>query len=883
MKRLSLLLAALLLPSAANAAEPALVAGKVQSSAEGHVRLATGVSTPRIADNAVEAGHRFASLHAQKLGISGAVLGKGRLSQSRLGTSVRMPSSFQGLPVLGHEVVVSLDHQNRVRRVASSAEPIVSASLLRRLDAQQAVARAAEGLDFTLLRDGQPVGATRDVVYVVGGVARLAYEVHTASLDPMQNWYAVVDAETGKVLSRVNRVYRADAGVGCDYDAGTPTDMAKVWMSSPGATNTNPYTDLAVPHLKQVRDPNGHLVGELLDAVSCCPNLDCDPAQPARELSGTVTYGTFQVPFTSVFCDLKPRATNVLGCRTNYDYSGEEPLSIDPPAAGTVAGDGTAADYDTFAEVHAYTHANIAYDYIRQVGDPQFLLRDADPARTNPPVTPQIWANLVMPDFYAVELTGSFPNLAAKISKFMRQDNSAFIPREGWAGLFTGVGADQLPKTDVITLWQGPSADFAYDGDVVYHEFTHAVVTSTANFSGPHLDAYGALDEAGTMNEALADFFASAITNDSLTAEWVGAQMPPVENGEGAARELNTDAKCPDDLIGEVHYDSLPFSGALWALRTRHQGSDQGKTFDGAVFDALAGSTSAAGFAEMAQSVADALKTAFDQAAYDDAIAEFKARGVMDCVKVLPYTAPRSSFYVAGKGGGYSPYGPGPIQFRVEAPQGATAVRVTANYSLAAHQPMLPIQQATVPGLHVLANVNKPVTFSGPASNITDDATVSKVFTVDNKKGTVTTTFPLTAAAGDYVVVAIVNDTADTEALSEVTITVTPAQPSDAGQPIGDASIPPTGDGSFVTTGDGSVVVTGDGSVVVTGDASTSNPGTDGSVVSSPDGSTVNPGVDAGTVNPPKSGCGCGAAGAGAPSMVLFAALGLAGLARRRR
>jgi hypothetical protein len=661
--------AALLWPAATLSAEPALVARKVRSSPEGLVRLATGVSTPRLHNDAVEAARRFAAAHAQKLGATGGLaLGKGRLSQSRLGTNVRMEATFQGLPVLGQEVVVSLDHQNRVRRVASSAEPVRASSLVRRLDAQQAIDRAADGLPLTLYKDGEPVGATRDVVYVVDGVARLAYEVHTASLDLLQNWYAVVDAETGQVLSRVNRVLRADAGVAgppdtglpCDYDAGTPTDMAKVWMANPGADGDKPFTDLAVPNLKAVRDPSGHLVGELLDAVTCCPNIDCDPAQPARELSGTFTYMGFPIPFTSVFCDLKPRATNVLGCRTDYDYSAEEPLSIDPPNAASLPGQGVAADYDTFAEVHAYTHANIAYDYIRQVGDPQFLLRDADPARTNPPVNPQVWSNLVMPDINTVEVTGSLPNITARISRFMRMDNSAFIPREGWADVVTGVSADQLPKTDVITLWQGPSADFAYDGEVVYHEFVHAVVTSTANWSGPHLDAYGSLDEAGTMNEAVADFYAAAITNDPVTAEWVGARMAAVPNGEGAARDISSDAKCPDDLIGEVHYDSLPFSGALWALRQRHLGADQGKTFDGAVFDALAGSTAADGFAEMAELVADALGTAFDQAAHDDAIAEFTARGMIDCHKVLDYAQPRAKLYLNGRATATGPTPPAP-------------------------------------------------------------------------------------------------------------------------------------------------------------------------------------------------------------------------------
>ena len=47
-------------------------------------------------------------------------------------------------------------------------------------------------------------------------------------------------------------------------------------------------------------------------------------------------------------------------------------------------------------------------------------------------------------------------------------------------------------------MWfgQGPRHDYAYDGDVVYHEFTHAVVDATIQLPS-------AINAPGAMNEGL--------------------------------------------------------------------------------------------------------------------------------------------------------------------------------------------------------------------------------------------------------------------------------------------------------------------------------------------------------------------------------------------
>ncbi|MBI5549083.1 MAG: hypothetical protein HY901_34800 [Deltaproteobacteria bacterium] len=710
--------------------------------------------------------------------------------------------------------------------------------------------------------------ADSDVFYVKDGVARLGYEVHPASLSPLENWYALVDAETGELRWRVNRVYRDDAGVesldaaaeatdageassdagtGCAYDAGPEhSDKAMVWMSNPGADSTRPLTEVTLPHLRDARNPEGHLVGELLDAYSCCPNLGCVPGAPSKTVTGTVTFGTFSLPFSTVFCDFQPRASNNGGCRTSYDYSGEEPLRIDPPDPQSVPGSGDPADSDVFAEVHVYFHANRAYDYIREVGDPGFLLRDSDPAKSPNPVNSQLWANFATPDINNAQV--SFSGVA--VNQFMRVDNSAFLPREEWAKLpFTVTNPLDLPQTDAFAIFQGENADFAYDGEVVYHEFIHGVVYSTAQFSGPHLDQYGAMDEGGTLHEALADFYAAAITNDPVTAEWVGARLPAAPNGEGAARDLTSDHKCPDHIIGEVHYDSLPFSSATWSLRQRHLDADQGKSFDGAVFDALASLTSTSGFEEMAAAVADALQTAFGVDAKADALAEYAARGVTDCVKVLDYQQPRAQLYLAGTDNGYQPYAPAPLQFKLAAPQGASAVIISAKYSQAAHIDLM--GQPSQPHLQALVSLNKHITFTGPADAISDDSAISQPFAVDAAAGTVTAEVPVDARPGDVVHVALVSLFNAQEPLADVTLSLAAMLPPDAGAPL-------------------------------PGPDAASEAGPDAAAIAGPD-ATLASAIDAGTGSTSDDGDGCGCASASAAPLAVAGLFAVLALRRRRR
>src|SRR4029078_1217105 len=84
--------------------------------------------------------------------------------------------------------------------------------------------------------------------------------------------------------------------------------------------------------------------------------------------------------------------------------------------------------------------------------------------------------------------------------------------------------------------------------------------------------------QPSALNEGLADYFSCALHRDPNLAEYGG--------GEVVIRDLAGSETCMADLYGEPHYDSLPFSQALWAYRDSLAEKDQ-PVFDRAGLDGM--------------------------------------------------------------------------------------------------------------------------------------------------------------------------------------------------------------------------------------------------------------------------------------------------------
>src|SRR5262249_52656891 len=142
------------------------------------------------------------------------------------------------------------------------------------------------------------------------------------------------------------------------------------------------------------------------------------------------------------------------------------------------------------------------------------------------------------------------------------------------------------------TLWlgQGAQRDLGYDGDVIYHEFTHAVLETTLHPSFlPLLDRYGVSVAPGAINEGLADYFSSVLTGDPNVGEYAALEASP---GDGAIRSLTAADRCPTSIAGESHQDSKFFSTALWDFRRSLASEQQQRELDQAIFAATKASPS---------------------------------------------------------------------------------------------------------------------------------------------------------------------------------------------------------------------------------------------------------------------------------------------------
>ncbi|MFO0662015.1 MAG: M36 family metallopeptidase [Polyangiaceae bacterium] len=237
---------------------------------------------------------------------------------------------------------------------------------------------------------------------------------------------------------------------------------------------------------------------------------------------------------------------------------------------------------------------------------------------------------------------------------------------------------------------QGPNRDYSYDGDVVYHEFTHAVVNATLQLVGsPHRDDLGVSHSPGGMNEGLADYFSSAIAGDPDVGEYASKDFAP---NLSAIRSLSNPDKCPSEIGGEVHQDATLFSGGLWDLRKTLTPEQQGD-FDLAVFTAMNSSpTGDLGYEDFAELVVDAVKASPLGATVADALtAAFTARGVLPrCNRVLESqldtnlkgpTDLQGIWFALGTSttGLKAPVGfsPGIVQFHATLPEGATSLDVS--------------------------------------------------------------------------------------------------------------------------------------------------------------------------------------------------------------
>jgi MYXO-CTERM domain-containing protein len=282
---------------------------------------------------------------------------------------------------------------------------------------------------------------------------------------------------------------------------------------------------------------------------------------------------------------------------------------------------------DPFSEVQAFYHANKALARAVELGGFELAW------------TPlQVVANYRMGDYGECSST-------TQPSPLLPFDNAFFSPYG--VDFFAWDADDAAPA---IVMGQGTLADFAYDGEVVYHEFGHAVMFSISpELSFGFVDEYGWNPTPGGLHEGFADLMSVFVTGSPLIGEYAGQALRDLygeflEEGE-AIRNVANDARCPDRLIGQSHHDSAAFTGAVWEARELFAGDPETlELFEAAVFGAQRGLGAFGHYGDAVQLILLELEWTLlvheylvgpPPASVDEVAEVFERRGVLDCARVV--------------------------------------------------------------------------------------------------------------------------------------------------------------------------------------------------------------------------------------------------------
>lgn len=390
----------------------------------------------------------------------------------------------------------------------------------------------------------------------------------------------MIDARTGDVLEAIDLVVHAN--------------QANVYATNP-VTSTLATRPLPIAPT----DPNGYLTNAFVESLNCIDHKTVK----------SVMFGFLTLPVH--VCDTEQRAKADMN--GDFDYT-----PIDDPS-------NVASRSDEFSEVSMYYHATRVYEFFRSLqGDPNAQVVVDKPLRTI--------SNLQLPPGLQKGDIQSAGDPNKPLDPFQ---NAFFSPAGGQLGMVF----QTLYGWNAGAMWfgQGPKRDYSYDGDVVYHEFGHAVVDATLKLGGGwHVDAQGAIDAPSAANEGLADYFSSALAGDSKVGEYAAKDISSSLDG---IRDIDNTDDCHGTVIGEAHFDSTFFSGGLWAVRKGLSAADQ-TAYDKALYKAMRMSTPKpdVGYDDLANLFLATLKTDLPGAA-TALEAEMKKRGVLPgCDRIYPWT-----------------------------------------------------------------------------------------------------------------------------------------------------------------------------------------------------------------------------------------------------
>lgn len=242
---------------------------------------------------------------------------------------------------------------------------------------------------------------------------------------------------------------------------------------------------------------------------------------------------------------------------------------------------------------------------------------------------------------------------------WMPLDNAAFMPDASYG--FMGFN---MHDGEMLAFGQGENIDFCSDASVVFHEYTHFLIGSNRLYANRG-DRYGFSGDPAGMNEGFADYFASTILGNPVLGEYsLGDQ----------SRDLSGFRKCPDNYVGQSHYDGQIWSTSLWEIRT----TIGAEIADQLAYRALIGCTVDTSFGEAAQFVMDACAELSPENSETVRLI-LEKHNVIDCSRVIEAGSElaKKTYYVPGTMDSYvrefQSSVPSTFQYKIVVPEGKTS------------------------------------------------------------------------------------------------------------------------------------------------------------------------------------------------------------------
>ena len=581
---------------------------------------------------------------------------------------------YNGIPVVGKFTVIKekdgkiINIINGLSNFSINTKPAMTAEKAALSLAKKQFGDSIKNPDFI----------SKLVIIEDAGSYKLTYRIRFRPMSPLDGRFFYVDANNGRVLRTGNLIKYA-------------TNKAKVFEMNPISTPEPIEVDLlwvgddADGKLSAAADENGL---RKIVAVNC------------PDLGETFEYDAGYQKYEFQRCTLKQMANKEENGSFIYeDWDNGLKYNFDTD--------------DIYPEIALYYHMTKIYDYLAGLG-----LKEYTELPNHEGTKPILGiANFQILGYY----------VGYNTSELQPMDNAFFSAYDPYfAEMF--YGDFEYNKSDALVFGQGTKADFAYDGDVIYHEFGHGVVDGIAQFAYEGWpDKYGFTNEIMGMNEGMADVFSFIIAEDPCLAEYVAegtGQMGGAVSLDGkfCLRTTTNPNMVNEDFNGEAHNDGLPLVGAHWEIYKKmvENGFDRddfAKIFLTALMSVPHNEIGYKEWGELmleaaASSPASALNGDFDQILTERGyFEEVRARDVMNPADYFycggvgdgRYSVSTNTVYIESEDGDVEEVSPFYVQFYFDVPECVDTLTITG----------LPIDETgdrrNAPKLTALVRKGKPV------------------------------------------------------------------------------------------------------------------------------------------------------------------------------